>query len=219
MSTDSCLFACSHCSYRSLNWRDLTKHSFESHSSEPNFVEKCRVSGCAQTFRCYVSFNSHLSRKHRGVDIEREARMAATSSVRGERDGDGFNGLDDDVLESMEQGDGEEIEPSNALNQDCPVSSERLYRSAALFLLSAKERYQLTQTALDFITQHVQQMVSFVVDDIKEAVKKNLANHGMEIDWSELDAKFEYLRNPFVQLPTEYLQNKYYREQFNLVVS
>ena len=59
-------------------------------------------------------------------------------------------------------------------SQDYLCGSARLQRSAALFLLSAKERFHLTQSALNFVTQQVQQMVSFAVDDIEEAVKKHL---------------------------------------------
>ena len=45
--------------------------------NEPNFLEKCKIDGCTHTFCCYPTFNSHKSRKHRGVDIESEARKAA----------------------------------------------------------------------------------------------------------------------------------------------
>ena len=36
---------------------------------------KCVVVGCSQTFRSHSAFSSHLSRKHRGVDFESEARI------------------------------------------------------------------------------------------------------------------------------------------------
>ena len=39
-------------------------------------MEKCAVLGCSQTFRRYSSFLSHLSRKHRGVDVESAARRS-----------------------------------------------------------------------------------------------------------------------------------------------
>ena len=76
MSADSRSFSCRQCSFRSLSWRELARHRFETHSNEPSFLEKCAVLGCSQTFRRYSSFLSHLSRKHRGVDVESAARSS-----------------------------------------------------------------------------------------------------------------------------------------------
>ena len=215
------MFTCSYCSFRSLLWRELTKHSFECHSNEPNFLEKCKVDGCVQTFCCYSSFNSHISRRHHGVDIEREARRAATnedtatgSAEEREDERDDNSGaitetddnLDDGAIVSMELDE----EPSTILlNPNNLDGSDRLQRSAALFLLSAKERFHLTQSALNFITQQMQQMVSFAIDEIEETVKKHL--HDCRITM-ELDSQFEALRNPFLYLQTEHLQTKFYRK-------
>ena len=111
-------------------------------------------------------------------------------------------------------------EPNDILlNQNNLDDNDRLQRSAALFLLSSKERFHLTQSALNFITQQVQQMVSFAVDDIEEAVKKHLNDCGVTMENAHLDSQFEALRNPFLNLQTEYLQTRFYREKFNLVVS
>ena len=102
--------------------------------------------------------------------------------------------------------------------QDCTEGSTRLSRFASLFLLTVKERYQLTQSALDFITQQIQQMISFAVDDIDTTVRDYLAEQGLN-EIPVLNTQLEALRNPFAHIQTEYLQNKYFRENFNLVVS
>ena len=102
--------------------------------------------------------------------------------------------------------------------KDYLCGSARLQRSTALFLLSAKKRFHLTQSALNFVTQQVQQMVSFAVDDNEEAVKKHLNDCGVPTQNAQLDAQFEVMRDPFSSLQTEYLQT-FYREKFNLVVS
>lgn len=76
MSVEPPSFNCGQCSFRSLTWRELTRHRFETHSNEPNFLEKCVVEGCSETFHRYSSFLSHLSRKHRGIDMESAARRS-----------------------------------------------------------------------------------------------------------------------------------------------
>lgn len=96
--------------------------------------------------------------------------------------------------------------------------SNRLFKFAALFLLNAKERYQLTQSSLDFITQQIQQMIYFLVDDIAEIVSEHLSNEGVG-EIPSFTEQLDSYRNPFIHLQTEYMQNKFYRENFNLVVS
>ena len=68
--------------------------------------------------------------------------------------------------------------------------------------MSAKEHFHLTQSALNFVTQQVQQMVSFAVDYIKEAVKKYLNDCGVPMWDTQLDTKFEVMRDPFSSLQT-----------------
>ena len=46
------------------------RHSFEAHSSSPNFIFTCRVNGCPQMFSKLSGMMSHLSRKHKGVDLK-----------------------------------------------------------------------------------------------------------------------------------------------------
>ena len=61
-------------------------------------------------------------------------------------------------------------------------------------------------------------MMSFAVDDIGEIITEYLTSQGMSVNIPELEAQLEAMRNPFVSLETEYMQNKFYRENFNLVV-
>lgn len=61
-------------------------------------------------------------------------------------------------------------------------------------------------------------MVSFAVDDIDEMVKKYLTTEGTSGSIPELETHLEALRNPFKCLETEHMQNKFFREEFHLVV-
>ena len=113
------------------------RHSFEAHSSSPNFSYTCGINGCPQTFTSFSAIKSHLGRKHRGVDLE----AACTVSSGGRQN------ESDTVPESMDftESQHEENSPDQSLR-----SVGRLEKSAALFLLSLKERYEITQSALDF---------------------------------------------------------------------
>ena len=226
-------YRCSFCSFRCLSWREYNRHSFETHSNDSNFVMKCVVAGCSQTFRCYSTFSSHLSRKHRGVDFESEGRisiLSCNSCSHESEDVNDLNSCDVNISTTMESemmdtgitgaGDAELVSnnPDVSQTQDCTEGSTRFSRFASLFLLTVKERYQLTQSALDFITKQIQQMISFAVDDIDTTIRNYLAEQGLN-KIPVLDQQLEALRNPFAHIQTEYLQNKYFRENFNLVVS
>lgn len=84
--------------------------------------------------------------------------------------------------------------------------------SKAKFSIALKERHHLTQSALNFAVGQTKQMMANVLDYVKESVKQRVG----EID-VDIDDCFEV--DPFDALSTEYLQTKFYREQFNLVVS
>ena len=219
------VYRCLYCSFRCLSWREFNRHCFETHSNQPNFNIKCVVVGCPQTFRSYSAFSSHLSRKHRGVNFESEARITVLSCNVCSHESEEVNILPSSTEAETDVGVSDDTELITSISDvcdeneiACTESSSRLERCAALFLLTAKERYQLTQSALDFITQQIQCMMSFAVDDIDEAVRNYLAEQGLS-GTPFSNGRLETLRDPFMHLQTEYLQNKYYLKNFNLVVS
>ena len=80
----------------------------------------------------------------------------------------------DTVSESMDftESQQEENSPDQSLR-----SVDRLEKSAALFPLSLKEQYEITQSALDFAVLQVRQMVAYAVEDVKESVEASLFSH------------------------------------------
>ena len=230
-------YRCSCCSFCCLSWREFYRHRFLTHSNEFNFMMRCFVEGCSQTFRCYSTFASHLFRKHCGADLESEAKKSAHSSyVRPEENfpqtsQSEYSLVVEDELEedicSMDLSNAVDFSSADEISDlswvdpppstDVSPNSNRLSHFAALFLLNVKERYQLIQSSLNFITQQIQQMISFTIDDIAEVIHKFCSEQGAsEIPLTE---QLESFRNPFLHVQTEYMQNKYYRENFNLVVS
>ena len=110
---------------------------------------------------------------------------------------------DHDTFEGMEADlDGDHsLAPRNSLR-----------RSAALYLLTLKEQYQLTQAAMDFSIGQVRNMFQYALEDIQKLVEERVTSN---IDVSDC---FSHV-DPFETLETEYLQSKYYKENFGLVVS
>lgn len=84
---------------------------------------------------------------------------------------------------------------------------DNLRRSAALFLLTLKEKYKLTQTALNFAVGQVQYMVNFALEDCLQLASTQ-----------ELPGGLSFNIDPFEDLKTEYMQTKFFKENFGLVV-
>lgn len=194
---------CSFCSFLTTKWRLFLRHTFECHSSLPNFLFKCPLAGCVQTFRKLTTFNSHLSRKHAGQCVF-NADLSYNHNLQG--DGD-----DNETMDSQEV---EQDFTTAAIASDgLPAEGQLMAKkSAALFLLTMKERHCLTQVALNFAVDQVRGMVSYIIHDLKSKLTEKL--EGVDVD---VTGYFD-CTDPFVDLGTEYLQHKFYQQHFGLIV-
>ena len=90
---------------------------------------------------------------------------------------------------------------------------------AALLLLTLKEKHRLTQTSVDFAVQQIQDIVDYTINDIKLSVEKQVAEYCTVIGVNSPDLTLCFPdTSPFSGLESEYLQTKFYKENFNLVV-
>jgi len=80
-----------------------------------------------------------------------------------------------------------------------------------------KERYEITKSALDFAVGQVHQMLTYAVEDIKDSVETRLLSTDTDAHLPDIGDCFN-VADPFGSLENEYMQTKYYRENFNLVV-
>ena len=195
-------FFCYYCPFRCAEWKEYMQHMFQCHSSTPNFRWKCGISGCLQFFRTYSAFASHLQRKHHGCDYV--YTQLAGPSIDGSFEGsDATDEWSEDVPGAL---DDATILPSD--------SASLAQKSSALLLLALKESHLLSQSAINFAVGQMKQISNQILEEAKMSVKKRVAagcNDIMIDDCFDID--------PFDGLETEYLQVKFYKESFNLVVS
>ena len=217
------LFSCQRCPFRCPSWRNHIRHTFEAHSCEPNFSFRCDINGCTKTTSNYSTLMSHLSRRYRDVDIESPAVHSIVTSLPDDEDGTRMDLCGFETSSPNGSPGPDTSDPTE--DQMCPLApnltaQQSLQRSAALFLLTLKERYQLTQSALDFTVSQVKEMLFYDHQEKVAAINTALRNQAGEPTrtQAELSDCLEY-KNPFATLQTEHLQNKYYRENFGLVVS
>ena len=174
-------------------------HVFDTHSNEPNFKFACNI--CSQTFTKYSSMTSHLYRKHRGQ--AHQSSVAATDDQEPPTSIAEIQHTLAEMDENSAEIDGSSAEvDAQSLQAERSLPCNSLQRSAALFLLTLKEKYKLTQTAVDFAVGQVQCMVNFALDDMRRRM--------------ELSSTFSL--DPFEELHSEYMQTKFFKENFGLVV-
>ena len=212
-------YYCPHCAYRCTDYRSYARHVFESHSSIPNFSFTCGIKGCIRRLRNYHTLQSHLARNHCGEDLnsvlyDSPSESILRSDTAAENDLRASE-LDDDLgLEQSQRVCTAQSEGVIAVNE--------LQKSSALFLLTLKEKYKLTQTAIDFAVDRMKVTVDNIIDDLHQGVAKEVIN--VTSDLSDADklriySVFHNAKNPFNGLETRYLQSKYFEENFAVVVS
>ena len=103
----------------------------------------------------------------------------------------------------------------HVVSLEVPARTASARKSAAMLLLTLKEKYRLTQTAINFAVSPIRETMNYVEADVRDAVLT------LGILSEEQQASFERVfehTDPFAGLQSEYLQTKFYKENFNLVV-
>ena len=213
---------CTLCSYRSNNRMDLIRHNFATHSMEPSFRIVCGIKGCAHSFvfgSTFSSFKSHVSRKHPNwqqcVNESESLLSDAAASQVSVTLGAGCDGEVDPVVFPNSPNTNTDLFSISVCDpgpksQPCPRRSAQ--EAAALFLLTFKEQYKLPQRAIDFAVGSIQSILSDVCATLQESMQVSLRSPDCNLDFQEHE-------DPFYCLQTEYMQTKFYRDVFGLVVS
>ena len=208
---------CTLCPYCCNVRLDLIKHLFSSHSVEATFHFVCGSKGCLHSFKfgsTYSSFKTHANRKHPNwQDYVNEPDAAPlllpTSSsmnlLNPESD------LPESDLPAVNEHLPELPEPVVLDTEltSCPSAQ----RTAALFLLTFQERYKFSQKAINFALG----TINALVDGACESLRDSLQDRGSLT--TDVAACFDEREDSFAHLQTEYMQTKFYRDEFGLVVS
>ena len=91
-----------------------------------------------------------------------------------------------------------------------------------MFILKLKQKYKLAQTTIDGILGDVEQMTETVVTKLQQRLSAIMSNAGLSS--TEIPGYWEAFNDPDIVRPfnglnTEYLQEKFFRDCMELVVS
>ena len=198
----------------------MVKHLFEVHCYEPSFMYACNIEQCPRAFSLgstYSSFLSHANRKHPNwrqvLDATSPIRrlqqpcLQSTIEIESSNDDENDGGGDDDDHMDYSMPDYPTYD-----NEDDGISDSQ--KAAAQFLLTLRERYKLSQTAVDFAVGAVNQIISALYEEMKTSITKILDDRGISVPDLFVPAPL----NPFEGLETEYKQAQFYKDHFGLVV-
>lgn len=191
------MYSCMFCSgFLGHSFKKLLSHIKFIHSHKPNFAITC--SDCGQSFRKVNSFKTHIRRERAKKALAEHPEEADT-----------------EVDNDSEQDSDEEQGTQNYVAD--------VTKFLALFILKTKEENQLSQQTIDAIFANTEDVVESSVQCLKDKIRKCLAKNEIEIE--AVDGLGDILEEPCVfsrakePLANEYLQVKYFLENFDLVVS
>ena len=175
------------------------------HAHDPYFYICCGVDGCSRTYCNFYSFKKHLYRKHRG-NLDLPVPFIANAMPE-------TTSMEDEAVTYLDIVGNESSSGLTAFQRT---------KQIALFLLKTKEVRKVSQTALDGIIPDFTELLQQRIYQLKTEVKSYLEVNGMNIAAFEgLERIFDdpQKNNPFRQLDSKFLQEKFYREYLNLLVS
>lgn len=188
-------------SFAAPTLKAVIRHIGVVHARDPNFHVKCGIQGCIRTYKNYSSFKKHVYRHHRD-QLDPVHPDSSETSIQERSTPPEISCGDDDGLD--------------LLNPDNSDAGYDHTEQAALFVLKAKHIHKISQSALNDLLFDVSTMISDRVQYVENKVRPHLQGSSSS---SALEA-FQHpaVVDPFRGLTTRYLQLKYYRESFGLLV-
>lgn len=199
------MFSCQYCADFSVRtFQKLLRHIKFIHSNEPNFCISC--GHCGQSFKKFESFKSHLRRKHKEIVDE---------------NADNLEEVPPQFDDSREDSTDDEEENDHDIADKNPI--EKMTRFIALFILKIKEENQLSQPSVDSILGNTKDLLEQSLQGFKEEVIACLRGNGIDVSQlhglNDLFQKQSSFSEAVIPVANEYLQVKYFMENFNFVVS
>ena len=191
--------------FASPNLKGVVRHMATVHAHDPNFFIRCGIQGCPRNYSNFFSFKKHLYRKHRDY-------LELCSPTND--DAPDLGNMNEDEMDGFLS--------MNVNHHEADTNSHK--KQMALFLLKTKEIRKVSQIALDGIVDDVTSIIHLTVDKLKCEVDNTLKSSGINggiSTFSSLGDVFNNtdIRDPFNGLSSKYLQDKFYKDHFNLLVS
>lgn len=207
--------SCPLCNLLSPNLRAHISHIRQVHSKQPNFSLVCGIDQCPQVFTSFGAFNSHVYRKHRaslglGTAEDEHEELIADESPLETPEGPSYSFVNEDHPQEIQY----DVWHLRGVDKD------QQQRRAAKFVLKLKEVCNVSERTVGEVVTGYRSLLSHSIATVKASVKDSLGGAGLMIsDIQGLEEAFSDTPDVFQGLETTYLQEKYFKDHFNLLVS
>ena len=214
---------CPFCNFCSPDIPKWFSHIRLSHASQDSFFVRCSIGNCVNVYTSFSSWNTHVYRHHRDEVCKQPTSSGDIPSTNTSGDNQtATTVISIDQEESFV--DVSEPQPPTTIESDIAQllgeDFERQERECASFLLQMKEKHSTSQVAINAIVRGCEQLFDDTRTRIKAGVMHHLSLKGIDTSQlTEMETFMDNIRNPFSGISTPYQQQKYFRRNFNLVVS
>ena len=196
-------FLCPICyRFASLKFKGILRHIGSVHSNDANFNVVCGVTSCPRTFKTFHAYKKHLYRSHRdecGLDF-----CKSNDSQ-----------LDDSTASLIDENT--EIEDCHTGDSTGTEITKPPQLQSALLIMKLKQKYKLSQVALNAVTDEVTDLVQSKLISLEQKLHNVL---GGVLTNEQLDImKQQDLTNPFGGLRNAYQQEAYFTTYLDYQVS
>lgn len=191
-------------SFAAKSLKALIRHLGLVHAHQAGFYVRCEIQDCPRTYNKFLSYKKHMYSKHRDV----LGSLRNDSSV-----------LDMQSSSSVGQDSDEQDGQTDTLSPPCDVNVFTR-REAALFVMKAKHVHHIAQSSLCEVMCDFTSLLERSVNKLHSSVCNLLGDvdPALRIQIDEAFNRQEII-DPFYRMTTEHMQNCFFRETFNLLVS
>lgn len=168
---------CSDVTSIKFDWRDYLRHLSLFHAHHPDFKIPCGIDGCQRKYTNIRTYQNHVSSVHnwcKGMNSNEEESISTVTMVSDPVHFVERNDSDDcsDFSESDNCSGFNESALCEGSDSTTGLSnkSQELVQNSAVFLLGLKEKYKLTQTAvqgvIEGVTNLTQQQISYIQSQV-----------------------------------------------------
>ena len=195
---ESMMYTCNMCSYGAMSMDSLTSHVCRAHKTDSMFHVYCK--SCLRSYTKWDSYRKHMQRGctaiNAGIDDSVHLLVSSNPPLT----------LENELDFSMES---ESITTANS----CNIKEDW---HEAVYVLNIKERYLLSQVAVDQVLSCTKQFVSDILAGVVDKIRGSDDSSCMNVIENEISRINCSL---FKRVSTASLQRNYFKKYFNLVVS
>ena len=168
---------CSSAAHIKFDSREFCKHLRLFHVHQPGFKIPCRINGCQRSYTNLRSYQNHVSSVHNWTKDDKpmvveEGCLPANDESYNPKLSDNDNSYDSDDDENHT---GNHDHERSDITSEIPCySQEMLQKSSAIFLLGLKEKYKLTQTAIQGIIEGFTDVTQQQISSLQSQVHCNI---------------------------------------------